>query len=84
MKKILYKTPCSSVLSVVNLFFFLCVFVIFASLCEKMGVNALPPIEVQRDIIEKIETERKMVDGCRELIALYEQKIKRIVEGVWG
>ena len=44
----------------------------------------LPPIEVQREIVEKIEAERKMVDSCRELIALYEKKIKRVVDGVWG
>jgi len=49
-----------------------------------MEVNALLPIEVQQKIVAKIEAERKMVDGCRELIALYEQKIKRLVEGVWG
>jgi len=36
----------------------------------------LPPIEVQREIVEKIEAEQKMVDSCRELVLVYEQKIK--------
>ena len=44
----------------------------------------LPSLEVQEEIVAKIETERKKVDSCRELIVLYEQKIRRIVEGIWG
>ncbi len=43
----------------------------------------LPPISVQREIVAKIEAERKIVDGCRELIALYEAKIKRAIDKVW-
>ena len=44
----------------------------------------LPPLEVQKSIVERIETERKVVDGCRELIKIYEQKIKRAIDSVWG
>jgi len=44
----------------------------------------LPPIEVQQKIVAEIETEQKAVDGCRELIALYEGKIKAVIERVWG
>jgi type I restriction enzyme S subunit len=44
----------------------------------------LPPLEVQKEIVAKIEAERKIVDGCRELIVNYEEKIKRVVDGVWG
>ena len=44
----------------------------------------LPPIDVQQKIVATIEAERKMVDKCRELAVLYEQKIRRLVEGVWG
>jgi type I restriction enzyme M protein len=44
----------------------------------------LPSIEIQRDIVTKIEAEQKAVDGCRELIALYEGKIKTVIERVWG
>jgi len=44
----------------------------------------LPPIEVQQKIVAEIEAEQKAVDGCRELIALYEEKIKTVIERVWG
>jgi type I restriction enzyme M protein len=44
----------------------------------------LPPIEVQQKIVAEIEAEQKTVDGCRELIALYEGKIKTVIEHVWG
>ncbi len=43
----------------------------------------LPQIEVQREIVAKIEAERKAVDGCRELVAIYEAKIKRVIDKVW-
>ncbi len=43
----------------------------------------LPRLSVQREIVTKIEAERKIVDGCRELIALYEAKIKRVIDKVW-
>ena len=44
----------------------------------------LPALEIQRAIVAKIEAEQKSVDGCRELIALYEGKIKSVIERVWG
>jgi type I restriction enzyme M protein len=44
----------------------------------------LPSLSAQQDIIEKVEFERKLVDGCRELITRYEERIKRVVDGVWG
>ncbi|GHT79434.1 hypothetical protein FACS1894130_08120 [Spirochaetia bacterium] len=44
----------------------------------------LPSLEVQEKIVAKIEAERKVVDGCRELMVGYEGKIKRVVDGVWG
>jgi len=43
----------------------------------------LPPLETQRVIVVGIEAEQKAVDGCRELIALYEGKIKAVIERVW-
>jgi type I restriction enzyme S subunit len=43
----------------------------------------LPPIEVQQKIVAKIEAERKVIDGCRELIKTYEDKIKRVIDKVW-
>ena len=44
----------------------------------------LPPLEVQQKIVAKIEAERKVIDGCRELITTYEEKIKRVIDKVWG
>ncbi|AEF86963.1 N-6 DNA methylase [Treponema primitia ZAS-2] len=44
----------------------------------------LPSVKMQHEIVEKIEDERKVVDGCRELIRAYEDKIKKVVDGVWG
>jgi restriction endonuclease S subunit len=43
----------------------------------------LPPLEIQRVIIDKIEAERKVVDGCWELIKNYELKIKDVIDKVW-
>lgn len=44
----------------------------------------LPPLEVQKRIVDKIESERKVIDGCRELIKVYEEKIKQVIDKVWG
>jgi type I restriction enzyme M protein len=43
----------------------------------------LPPLEVQQEIVAKIEAERKVIDGCQELIKTYKEKIKRIIDKVW-
>ncbi|MGD0036371.1 MAG: N-6 DNA methylase, partial [Bacteroidota bacterium] len=43
----------------------------------------LPPLKVQQDIATKIEAERKVIDGCRELIKNYELKIKNVIDKVW-
>lgn len=37
----------------------------------------LPPLEIQRDIVARIERERAIVQGNRELIGLYEEKVKK-------
>jgi type I restriction enzyme M protein len=44
----------------------------------------LPPLEIQHTIVAEIEAEQKRVEGCRELIDLYEVKIKTVIERVWG
>jgi type I restriction enzyme M protein len=43
----------------------------------------LPPLEIQRLIVARIERERFIVEGNRELIRLYEEKIKKVIEKVW-
>jgi len=44
----------------------------------------LPPLEVQSRIVEKIEAERRVIDSLREMIKTYEEKIKRVIDRVWG
>lgn len=43
----------------------------------------LPPLEIQREIVARIKTERAIVHGNRELIRIYEEKIKKVIEKVW-
>jgi len=43
----------------------------------------IPTIQDQDTIVARIETERKVIDGCRELINTYEAKIKRVIDKVW-
>jgi type I restriction enzyme M protein len=43
-----------------------------------------PSLKIQHEVVAKIEVERKVVDGCQELIKRYEVRIKRVVDGVWG
>lgn len=43
----------------------------------------LPPLEIQREIVARIETERAIVHGNRELIRIYEEKVKKVIERVW-
>ncbi|MEJ5266154.1 MAG: hypothetical protein WHT29_12640, partial [Bacteroidales bacterium] len=44
----------------------------------------LPPIEVQQRIVDKIESERKVIDSLREMVKTYEEKIKKVIDRVWG
>lgn len=43
----------------------------------------LPPPEIQREIVARIEKERAIVEGNRELIRIYEEKVKKVIERVW-
>ncbi len=43
----------------------------------------IPEKEIQKEIVVKVETERKIIDGCRELIKTYEGKIIRVIDKVW-
>jgi type I restriction enzyme M protein len=69
----------------------------FINLCNKWvgqaGINnkilseiliPLPPLEVQQRIVDRIESERKIIEGCKEMIKIYEEKIKRVIDRVWG
>jgi len=37
----------------------------------------------ERQIVEKIEAERKIVEQNKKLIEIFEEKIKERIEGVW-
>jgi type I restriction enzyme M protein len=44
----------------------------------------LPPLEVQEQIVAKIETEQKAIDACKELIKIHENKINETITKVWS
>ena len=44
----------------------------------------IPPLETQKQIIAEIEKEQKMVEECKKLIVIHEQKIKDKIAEVWG
>jgi len=43
----------------------------------------LPPLPVQQEIVAKIEAERKIIESNKELIAIYEAKIKKVIDRIW-
>ncbi|HAJ79090.1 MAG TPA: N-6 DNA methylase, partial [Fibrobacteres bacterium] len=43
----------------------------------------VPKFDVQHEIVSKIESERKVIEGCRDLIKIYEEKIKQVINKVW-
>lgn len=44
----------------------------------------LPPLDIQKQIVEKIEAERALVESTKKLIAIYEQKTKEAVAKLWN
>ncbi len=44
----------------------------------------LPPFETQKQIVERIEKEQSLVESNKELIKIFEQKIKDKISEVWG
>ncbi len=44
----------------------------------------VPPLEAQRQVIEKIEAERTLVESNKKLIAIYEQKTKDTITKLWS
>lgn len=43
----------------------------------------LPPLTVQKQIVEKIEAERVLVESAKKLIDIYEQKTKETIAKLW-
>lgn len=44
----------------------------------------LPSLEIQRQIVEKIEVERQLVESNKKLVEIYEQKIRDKIAEIWG
>ncbi|WP_264550277.1 N-6 DNA methylase [Flavobacterium sp. N2820] len=50
----------------------------------KFAKIPLPSLKTQQKIVSQIENEQKLVNANKELIAIYEQKIKDRIAKVWG
>ncbi len=44
----------------------------------------LPPLATQKQIVEKIESERALVESAKKLIGIYEQKTKDTLSKLWN
>jgi len=44
----------------------------------------LPSVEVQRQLLEEMESERALVDANQKLVAIFEQKIQDKLAEIWG
>jgi restriction endonuclease S subunit len=44
----------------------------------------IPPIHIQQEIVDRIKEEQRLVENNRNLIGIFEEKIKRVIEKVWG
>ena len=44
----------------------------------------IPPIEIQNEIVNQIKIEQQLVNANKELIEIFEQKIKDKISKVWG
>jgi len=45
---------------------------------------SLPSLEIQQQIVTQIEKEQKAIEANKELILLFEQKIKYRIAKIWG
>lgn len=43
----------------------------------------LPPLAIQKQIVEKIEAERVLVEGNKKLVEIYERKTKEVIGKLW-
>ena len=52
---------------------------------QKSSDTSFPLLKTQREIVARLETERAIVHGNRELIrfASREEKVKKVIERVW-
>lgn len=50
----------------------------------KTLVAPIPPLDAQREIVTQIEKEQELVNANKQLIEIFEQKIKDRIGKVWG
>jgi type I restriction enzyme M protein len=50
----------------------------------KMFQVPIPPIEIQQSIVERIKSERQIIEGNKKLIEIYTQKIQDRINKIWG
>jgi len=50
----------------------------------KSLIVPLPPLEIQRQIVTKIEAERALVEANRKLVEIFEKKIQAKLAEIWG
>ena len=44
----------------------------------------LPPIEVQKRIVERVKKEKTHIESCKELIKINTEKIRQKIDALWG
>lgn len=44
----------------------------------------IPSIEIQKEIVLKIQEEEKVIEECRKLIKLHQEKINTKIQSIWG
>ena len=44
----------------------------------------MPSLDIQKEIVQKIEEEKKVIEGNKKLIEIYTQKIQDRINKVWG
>ena len=50
---------------------------------EKLMIS-VPSLEIQQSIVERIESERQIIEGNKKLIEIYTQKIQDRINKIWG
>ena len=59
-----------------------CTHALRSLLCKDL-IMIISPKDIQREIVARIEHERSIAEKNRELIRIYEEKVKKVIEKVW-
>ena len=44
----------------------------------------LPPLEIQKEIVKELEQYQKVIDGAKQVVEIYTQKIEDRINKIWG